>query len=108
MTAAPAAVSIVRRETGPVGPACLRGGSAPGSTATIVRRGRRRRQETRRVIAGHEDSGAQCASTMIRPLVLLAGLVALLAVRPVLAQDVPIYTDGLQSGFQNFSYGGGS
>jgi len=40
---------------------------------------------------------------------LLAGIALLcLAAAPVLAQDVPIYTDGLLNGFQDFSYNGGS
>ena len=32
----------------------------------------------------------------------------LVAVAPLAAQDVPVYTDGLPNGFQDYSYGGGS
>jgi hypothetical protein len=41
----------------------------------------------------------------------LAGIVAvalLAAAAPAAAQDLAVYTDGLQNGFQNFSFGGGS
>jgi hypothetical protein len=45
---------------------------------------------------------------MIRSLVGIAVVPLLVFVAPVAAQDVPVYTDALQSGFQDFSFGGGS
>jgi hypothetical protein len=42
---------------------------------------------------------------IIAPVYVLAPVVA---VAPAAAQDLPVYTDSLQSGFQNFSFGGGS
>ncbi len=45
---------------------------------------------------------------MIRSLVCLVAVPLLVAVAPVAARDLPVYTDGPRNAFQDSSCGGGS